>query len=613
MNKPILEKIKEDMDSKQLIYGVFALIIIGVLSFGIMTITFKYASVSPALGLFPSYFQSKWLMLMNIIPIFLLMLLFSLIFNKLWLSFSLTSLIFFTMSVINNYKLIYRDEPVKFIDFQLLTESLNMAGKYKITLTSEMIGILFALVFVTLLLRTFLPYKILSKKIRVSFIAILIITSGILFKSFYFDQNTYNRVGYKDTINIWSETQQFQSKGLVYPFIYSYTESKDRILEDYDEERAIQLLEDKTYSNIPEDKKINIIAIMLEAYNDFSKFDTIEIDESVYEDFHNIVNNSYNGSLVTNVFGGGTVNTEWAFLTGYNSHPKYIKDTNSFIRYFNQQGYKTEAMHPNFGWFYNRRNVNDYLGFDEFDYHENKYGEIQEQPLRDWEFFDYIIEGYEENKKSNKPYINFSVTYQNHGPYPEEKEIDTEYLKRQADDDEKTYNQINNYLSGIKYTGDALKKLTNYFEDQNEPTIIILFGDHNPFLGDDPNGYEMMGIDMDLTTDEGFLNYYTTPYVFWGNERAKKVLDKDFQGEGSEISPNFLMAELFQYLGWEGNPYMKYLFHVKENFTVNHDMYFKTDGAYTKKLSKEKNIIWREFNSVQYYYSRNFQINNTQN
>ena len=66
------------------------------------------------------------------------------------------------------------------------------------------------------------------------------------------------------------------------------------------------------------------------------------------------------------------------------------------------------------------------------------------------------------------------------------------------------------------------------------------------------------------------------------------------------------MAELFQYIGWEGNEYMKYLFDVKDEFTVNHDMYFNVNGEYIKKLEDNKLQIWKEFNSVQYYYSRNF-------
>lgn len=606
MDKSIIGKVKTDLISKEFKHGLLSLILIGVLSFLIMIITFKYSIVSTELLLFPTYFESKWLMMMNIIPIFLLMVLFSLIFNRLWISFSITSIFFFLMSVINNYKLIYRDEPVTFKDFQLITESLSMAKKYKIFLTFDMILIIGAIVVITILLSKFAPFKIHSNKIRIGFLGTVIIISGVIFKTFYFDPEIYSRLGNKELINIWSQTQQYQSKGLVYPFTYSITGAKDRVLEGYDEGRAKQLLEEKIYTNIPEDKKVNIIAIMLESYNDFSKFKSIELDNSVYEDFHNIANNSYTGKLVTNVFGGGTINTEWSFLTGFNSHPSYVKDTNSLIWYFKEQGYKAEAMHPNYGWFYNRRNVNDYIGFDKFDYYENKYKDIQEESLRDREFFDYIIQGYEDNKESNKPYINFSVTYQNHGPYSLQKESDMEYLKHQQNDDEKTYNMINNYFAGIKSTGASLKKLTDYFQSEDEPTIVILFGDHNPWLGDDPNGYEMMGIDIDLSTTDGFLNYYETPYVFWANPSAKNVLDRSFQGEGNEISPNFLMAELFQYLGWEGNQYMSYLLDVKNEFSVNHDMYFNVNGIYTSKLNDDKLQVWKDFNSVQYYYGRNF-------
>ena len=612
MNKFTYEKLKEELNSKQFKKGLLMLIFMGLLSFIIMTMTLRYSTAPLELTLFKSYFKGKWLMVMNIIPIFLIMALLSLIFNKLWISFSLTGALFFLMSFVNNYKLIYRDEPVTFTDIQLITESMNMAQKYKITLTMDMIIVIITIVLITFFIRKFVDYKIKSNKIRISLLTTLILISFIIFKVFYFNPNTYERVGNKDLINIWSQTQQFQSKGLVYPFIYSITQSKDRVLVDYNEEKAKQLLENKTYSNIAENEKINIIAIMLESYNDFSKFKNVDLDPSVYENFYNIINNSYSGKLVTNVFGGGTINTEWSFLTGYNSHPKYVKDTNSFMWYFKEQGYKVEAMHPNFGWFYNRRNINDYIGFQQFDYYENKYKAIQEEALMDWEFFDYIIEGYEESKKEGKPYLNFSVTYQNHGPYSAEELTAKEYLKYKSSYDEKTYNIINNYLSGIKETDIALKKLTDYFESEKEPTIVILFGDHNPWLGDDQSGYKMMGIHIDLSTTEGFLNYYETPYIFWGNPSAKIALDKEFKGEGNEISPNFLMAELFQYLGWEGNQYMSYLFDVKSEFSVNHDMYFNVNGIYSSKLNDDKHQIWRDFNSVQYYYSRNFKKGKTQ-
>lgn len=263
-------------------------------------------------------------------------------------------------------------------------------------------------------------------------------------------------------------------------------------------------------------------------------------------------------------------------------------------------------MHPIYGWFYNRRNVNDYLGFQNFDYYENKYSKIQEAFLSDMEFFDYIIEGYEKSKEEGKPYFNFTVTYQNHGPYSTNKITDDEYLKKQDHYDEAIYNIINNYLHGINRTDKALKKLVDYFAQEEEPTIVIIFGDHNPWLGEDSVGYDMLGINIDLSTIDGFINYYETPYIFWANERAKEVLNRDFKEEGNTISPNFLMAELFQYLGWKGNEYMDYITDVKEYFDVNHNMYFKEDGQFTRELSERSLAIWEEFRYVEYYYSRNF-------
>ena len=91
--------------------------------------------------------------------------------------------------------------------------------------------------------------------------------------------------------------------------------------------------------------------------------------------------------------------------------------TNSYVWYFKEQGYNTEAFHPIYGSFYNRITAFDNLGFDNYYNYENKFSSIQESFLEDNEFFDYIIEGYENNKKTNKPYFSFSVTYQNHGPY----------------------------------------------------------------------------------------------------------------------------------------------------------------------------------------------------
>lgn len=362
----------------------------------------------------------------------------------------------------------------------------------------------------------------------------------------------------------------------------------------------------RNYSDIPENQKVNIISIMLESYNDFSKFEGVEFGIDIYENFHQLQKESIHGNLIVNVFAGDTINTERAFLTGYFNHPKYFKKTNSFVWYFKEQGYKTEAMHPITGSFYNRRNVNEYLGFDSFDHYDNKYSFIQEGYLEDYYFFDYIIEGFKNSKKNNQPYFNFTVTYQNHGPYSAEKYTEKEYLKKKSNYDEANYNIINNYFIGIYKTDQAIKKLVDYFRNEEEPTIILIFGDHNPWLGKDHTGYDMLNINLDLSTVEGFVNYFETPYIIWANDGAKEMFNKDFTGEGNTVSPNLLMAELFQHLGWEGNEYMKYLLNMKEKFDVNHKLYFKENGQYKEELSPENKELWDNFVNLEYYYSHNY-------
>ncbi|HHW00455.1 MAG TPA: sulfatase-like hydrolase/transferase [Clostridiaceae bacterium] len=602
----LLDRMKTQIKRKSFIEGAVTFIAIVVLSILIMSITFAFSSAAFNLPLFKSYFKGPLLLLMNFIPIFLFMMFVYLLTNRLWAAFSLTSLLFVTMSIVNKFKLMYRDDPFVFVDVKLVGESLIMAQKYNIRLSLKMIVLIIALIVLAIMLKIFFKYKIASRKVRISSLVALILAGIAIFKGFYFNADIYKKVGDKSLINIWIASEQFQSKGFVYPFIYSIKDAIETPPEGYDEKKAVEELAARNYSDIPEDQKVNIISIMLESFNDFSVFKDVEFGIDIYENFHQLQKESIHGNLIVNVFAGDTINTERAFITGYYNHPNYYRKTNSFVWYFKEQGYRTEASHPITGSFYNRRNVNEYLGFDSFDHYDNKYRYVQESYLEDFYFFDYIIEGFKNNKKNNQPYFHFSVTYQNHGPYSTEKYTEKEYLKKKDGYDEANYNIINNYFAGIYKTDQAIKKLVDYFRNEEEPTIILLFGDHNPWLGKDHTGYDMLNINLDLSTVEGFVNYFQTPYIIWANDSAKEMFNKDFIGKGNTVSPNFLMAELFQHLGWEGNEYMQCLFDMKEKFDVNHKLYFKENGEYKSELSPENKELWNTFLSLEYYYSHKY-------
>ena len=86
---------------------------------------------------------------------------------------------------------------------------------------------------------------------------------------------------------------------------------------------------------------------------------------------------------------------------------------------------------------------------------------------------------------------------------------------------------------------------------------LFLYADHKPWMGDSAVFYRELGVNLDVTTEEGFRNYYSTWYLFWANDAAKEILGWDFTGRGPDLSPCFLMDHLFQKLGWTGSDYMQ--------------------------------------------------------
>ncbi|HHX68444.1 MAG TPA: LTA synthase family protein, partial [Gallicola sp.] len=308
-------------------------------------------------------------------------------------------------------------------------------------------------------------------------------------------------------------------------------------------------------------------------------------------------------TLISNTFGGGTINAERAFLTGDVYLPKFKKNTNSYIWYFNDQGYYTEASHPIYGWFYNRRNINKYLGFNNFYYYENYYSQKNQNFFNDQDYFNDIIINYEKRINSQKPYFHFGVTYQNHGPYSQKEPL-VEWV---SNIDKKVskdigYNIVNNYLNGIYDTNEQLYQLVEYFEKQTEPTILIFFGDHRPFLGPNNEGYNYLNIDVEVSNLEGFLNYYEVPYLIYGNTVAKDVFNKSFVGEVKTISPNYLMNELFEYLGWKGNIYNQKISEFKNKLPVLNNNYYKYKNNWVNNKNDEINKIYNDYLNVNYHY-----------
>lgn len=599
---------------------IFQICLLVLLSFGLTIVSLYYSVGELGREMFFSYFSNGLTIFLNFLPILWLMILVYAITRKTSISFLITCIISYGITLISHFKVTLRNDPLLMEDVTLIKEAIGIQGKYTFNFSKLMIILTIFFVILTVLLYFFVDKnrnkdksdeqekRIDKKKILirvVSSISIFII-GIILLNTVYVNSNIYAKLANEKLINRWSQTHQYISRGTMYSFLYSYTAIRQTVPEGYDKNEAKEALYQYSYSDIPEDKKVNVISIMLEAFNDFSKFDSVEFTTNPYEAFYEIKEQSISSELVTNIFAGGTVDTERKFLTGYTSLPNFRKETNSYVQYFREQGYDTSGSHPSYNWFYNRMNVNRNLGFNRYYFYEDRYVAFSGDVIAgDSVFIPDVLKLYNDRDKS-KPYFNFSVTYQNHGPYGTVNYYGREYIKRKEGYTDEGVNILNNYFWGIENTSNELLNMINSLKEDEDPVVVIIFGDHNPWLGDNNSVYEMLGIDLNLDTEEGIYNYYSTPYIIWANDKAKEVLENDFVGEGDRIGPYFLMNEFFELAGYEGNEFMKASNTLKDKITVVNDNFYVVDGKVERELSEEDKNIFNEFDKIQYYWSKNY-------
>lgn len=554
--------------------------------------------------MYHSYYYNPWILFLNFLPIFYIAIFVYSMTRKVSISFLISGIGTYAIAVVNNGKMQLRNDNLLMEDIFLIREVANVEVDYSLIISFFMIFCILSIIGVFLALYIFIDRKReknIFKVPRILKFLVLIIIGIVGFNTFYVSDYFYNK-----TINernfegaMWTTRNRYISRGSIYSFLHSYTSISSVPPKGYKEKEAEKKLFSYEYSDIDKDKKVNIISIMLESYNDFSKFEELNFKENPYEKFHDIQEESYRGELVTSIFGGGTIDTERKFLTGYTNLPSFRKKTNSYVTYFNEQGYYTEGSHPSYNWFYSRNIVNSNLGFNKY-YFEDKY----EPYLRDGILFEEIFNLYKEHiNQNNSPYFSFNVTYQNHLPYWSGGLNGDEYVEKLENMSDEEYNILNNYFWGVQDTNDKIYSLIEKLREEAEPVVLILFGDHNPSLGDI---YDKININFDFSTEEGCYNYYSTPYIIWANEMAKEVLENDFIGDGEKISPNFLMNKFFELAGYDGNEYMKFSNEIMEVIPIINEEFYAKDGNLVYNIENQEDL--NEFYKLQYYWANKYRI-----
>ena len=584
----------------------FLVLLAAGISLGALALIFAYGNYS--WGVFLGYFDNLFLVAMNVLPAVLLLFLLYGLTGRAWLAFLLDGALVLGLSIGSYFKLIFRDDPVHFEDMLILREAGAMAGSehYALFIDKRIAVALVCWIGGTLLLALLVRGAARGWRRRAG-TALVALAVGAALSPVYLDEDIYNGVENYEYLNQWSATQNYISHGFLYPFLHSITEMVETPPKGYSEDTAEELLSAYTDADIPEDRKVNVIALMREAYVDFSRYGIEGLDTSGYDFYHRLEEESYHGDLVTNIFAGGTVDSERSFLTGDYQVRNYRSNANSYVWYLRDQGYTVEGSHPYYQWFYNRRNVNGYLGFERYRFLEGDYEKLTSAYLpEDSILLPEIYRDFQANKATGKPYFSFSVNVQSHGPYTTtESYSPVPYLT--GDYTEACKNAMDNYMAAIMNSDVELEKLIDQLRAEEEPVVFILFSDHLPWMGDSNVFYDEMGMDISGDTAESFLRHYTTEYLIWANDAAKEVLDCDFVGEGPTISPCYLMNVAFELMGWEGPAFMQAMEELRQVFPVvtTHDCYV-VDGVFTDAVPAERQDLFDEFLYLQYYWTHEF-------
>ena len=536
-------------------------------------------------------------------------------------------------AIAHSYIMDFRGTPFQPMDFLSVTTAVGVANTYDYTPTYKVIvGAMIFIFTVIISLKIKTPkYNVLTKVISRSFAG----TFAAVILLLFYGTSVFVNLGVKP--DFWNQNRGYKNYGFVLCFFlntnYLYMSEPKDYNPDKIEDYVNHIKEEDETDNSDDDyKKPNIICIMNESLSDLSVLGNLETNKDYMPFIRKLKKNTIKGNLYVPVIGAGTSNTEFEFLTGHttaflpsgsNAYMLYMDEPiASLVSTVRAQGYSSYAMHPYYAAGWSRTEVYQNFGFDLFESIENLMDEtlLEEyiangsdadylQSLIDTQYpkmghmlirqyvsdkynYEVLIDNFEKRNKS-VPYFAFNVTMQNHGGYTTIASNFTEDVY--ATSVSTKYIKADQYLSLVKKSDDAFKGLIKYFSKVKEPTIICMFGDHQPSVENEFVA-EVIGVDSlsDLTPEQE-QSRHCTPFIIWANY---DIEEKEIE----RLSSNYLSSLVLETAGVKLTEYNKYLLNLSKTLPVIDTVgYVDAEGNHYKwSDSSPYSHILHDYERVQY-------------
>ncbi|MCD8083061.1 MAG: LTA synthase family protein [Clostridiales bacterium] len=527
-------------------------------------------------------FQSPGCLALNLLFIWLAAAILLLILRRGAPAFSIVAAALTILIIVNHYYSILRENPLEYFDIALARTAAGVVSHYTFAIDRETASVLCALVTVILTAFASLGIKGCESR-RATCAANLALTAAaaVLLRL------------QVPIIENFANLQIISSeKGYLLSFLSFIRMGRITKPDGYSPNAVQQILEHDA-QNTAKKHTPNIIVIMDEAFADLPDIYGFLTTEDVLPNIHAMSENTVHGSLLTSVYGGGTANTEYEFLTGNSLHyfpvgcspyVQYVSSSQQSLAWrLEHLGYESAAYHPYLAISYRREEAYPLLGLDPFYTIDDDlpHEEYIRSYISDQADFDNIIDLYE-RRDPDRPFFLFNVTMQNHGGFATE-DYGLDLHIRPIDSRLQDEGMLE-YLYLIHETDSAFASLVEYFSQVEEDTVILLFGDHQPSMEQDV--IDAMGqIVLDLEGVEDDQRYYYSTFVMWANydmEEKRDVLS----------SPNYLRALLLETAGVETNPFERFLLRMSQEYpAINAYGYLDAEGEWHYRSDEEEGLL----------------------
>lgn len=362
---------------------------------------------------------------------------------------------------------------------------------------------------------------------------------------------------------------------------------EEELIPEPDEEELMLMNARSWIEELPDtdkDEQPNVIFVLGESFFDVTELPGVSYAEDPVADFHRICSEGVSGKFYTHTLGYGTENIELEIMTGINTRffswddmiygweQEKLLTYPSLPQLFSDAGYYTAYLHTFNDGIYNRTALYTALGFQDMyfsgdfaaidpeaaaapDYWGYMYGKIAGEFYSDDYLADVTAELFDQ-KAGEGPVFLWAVTMENHTPYTADKFSSYDF-PFESDLGDEAVGVLNAVTQGVADCSEALGKLVDHLAAQDEPVIVVFFGDHRPGtpLESGATVYSELGMCPEDVADwelEDYAELYSTDYVIWSNDPSLLPAEP---GSRMNTSSTLLGVEALQLAGIDLDEY----------------------------------------------------------